>query len=168
MLVDTLLRDGILPERNLSHSPLFQAALSLQNVPVPVRELPGLALEPVNLDKGIAGYDMLLQVTETPEGLACAWEYNSDLFDAGTSNAWPATCRRSSPRPSQIRRSPSQPYRCSPVLNGRRCWSSGTRRADRGTWNARSTAGSRTMPAEFQARRPRFLPSPAAGRLRKA
>ncbi len=61
---------------------------SLQNVPVPVRELPGLTLEPVNLDKGIAGYDMLLQVTETdtPEGraLACAWEYNSDLFDRAT------------------------------------------------------------------------------------
>jgi amino acid adenylation domain-containing protein len=79
MLVDT-----VQPERNLSHSPLFQAALSLQNVPVPVRELPGLSLEPVDLDKGIAGYDMLLQVTETPEGLACAWEYNVDLFDAPT------------------------------------------------------------------------------------
>jgi amino acid adenylation domain-containing protein len=84
MLVDTLMREGIQPERSLSHSPLFQAALSLQNVPVPVRELPGLTLEPVNIDKGIAGFDMLLQVTETPDGLACAWEYNSDLFDAST------------------------------------------------------------------------------------
>jgi amino acid adenylation domain-containing protein len=27
---------------------------------------------------------MLLQVTETAEGLACAWEYNADLFDAET------------------------------------------------------------------------------------
>ncbi len=84
MLVDALMREGIQPERSLSHSPLFQAALSLQNIPMPVRELPGLTLEPVNVDKGIAGFDMLLQVTETPEGLACAWEYNSDLFDATT------------------------------------------------------------------------------------
>ncbi len=79
-----MLVDAVQPERNLSHSPLFQAALSLQNVPVPVRELPGLTLEPVDLDKGIAGYDMLLQITETPDGLACAWEYNADLFDAST------------------------------------------------------------------------------------
>ena len=79
-----MLVDAVQPARNLSHSPLFQAALSLQNVPVPVRELPGLTLEPVDLDKGIAGYDMLLQVTETPAGLACAWEYNTDLFDETT------------------------------------------------------------------------------------
>ncbi len=79
-----MLVDAVQPERNLSHPPLFQAAFSLQNVPMPVRELPGLLLEPVNLDKGIAGYDMLLQVTETAGGLACAWEYNTDLFDGAT------------------------------------------------------------------------------------
>ncbi len=36
--------DAIQPRRELSHTPLFQAALSLQNLPMPVRQLPGLTL----------------------------------------------------------------------------------------------------------------------------
>ncbi len=76
--------DALQPERDLSHTPLFQAAFSLQNVPFETRELPGLRMSPVEIDKGIAGFDMLLMMTETQTGIAAAWEYNSDLFDRQT------------------------------------------------------------------------------------
>ncbi len=76
--------DALQPERDLSHTPLFQAAFSLQNVPFETRELPGLRLSPVEIDKGIAGFDMLLMMTETQAGITAAWEYNSDLFDRQT------------------------------------------------------------------------------------
>ena len=76
--------EALQPERNLSHTPLFQAAFSLQNTPMPDHELAGLRLTPVTAQKGTAQYDMLLMVSESATGLAGAWEYNTDLFDPAT------------------------------------------------------------------------------------
>ncbi len=79
-----MLVDALQLERNLSHTPLFQAAFSLQNVPLAAMALPDLRLEPVTVEKGIAQFDMLLMMSETPDGISAAWEYNSDLFDRAT------------------------------------------------------------------------------------
>ena len=69
------------PERSLSHSPLFQIMLVLQNNEQGVLELPDLTLTPVEHSHHIAKYDLTLTVQETaPQGLSLIWEYNTDLF----------------------------------------------------------------------------------------
>ncbi len=73
-------------ERNMSFSPLFQVMFILQNLP---REkgglqLPGLTLDTVHSDTGVATFDITLALSETPDGLRGALNYNTDLFDAST------------------------------------------------------------------------------------
>jgi non-ribosomal peptide synthetase component F len=79
--------DSLKVPRSLSHTPLFQAAFSLQHAPVQTRELPGLHLEPVDVETGVAQYDLLLTMAETAHGLTGIFEYNTDLFDAITVEA---------------------------------------------------------------------------------
>ena len=72
------------PERSLSHSPLFQVMLALQNNVEGEVRLPELRLTPISQGSGIAKYDLLLNATEDSEGLRLEWEYASDLFDEST------------------------------------------------------------------------------------
>jgi non-ribosomal peptide synthetase component F len=41
----------------------------------------GLQLSPIEFDRGAAMFDMLLNLTDTNQGLSVAVEYNKDLFD---------------------------------------------------------------------------------------
>jgi aspartate racemase len=73
------------PERSLSYTPLFQVMFVLQNTPMRQSlKLPGLTLQPWNLDSEIAMFDLSLAMWETEQGLQGEWEYNTDLFDAAT------------------------------------------------------------------------------------
>ncbi|MEH2037877.1 amino acid adenylation domain-containing protein [Nostoc sp.] len=72
------------PERNLSHTPLFQVMLILQNAPMEVLKLPGVILSPMEVETETAMFDITLFLTETEQGLTGVFEYNSDLFDAAT------------------------------------------------------------------------------------
>jgi amino acid adenylation domain-containing protein len=72
------------PERNLSHSPLFQVMFVLQNAPMGKLELPGLSLTPMEVESAIAKFDLTVLMEETEQELKGLWEYNSDLFDATT------------------------------------------------------------------------------------
>jgi hypothetical protein len=73
------------PERSLSHSPLFQVMLVLQNNEEGLLELPGLTVSPLMQGgAGVAKYDLSLNVTESAQGLRLGWEYNTALFEAGT------------------------------------------------------------------------------------
>ncbi|MES1244774.1 MAG: non-ribosomal peptide synthase/polyketide synthase [Acidobacteriota bacterium] len=72
------------PHRDLAHAPLFQVMLVLQNVPLPAPELPGLAVDPVLVDQGVARFDLTLLLTETPRGLEGFWEHSAELFDRTT------------------------------------------------------------------------------------
>ncbi|MES2825221.1 MAG: amino acid adenylation domain-containing protein, partial [Pseudomonadota bacterium] len=73
------------PERSLSHSPLFQIMLVLQNNEQGILELPGLTLSPVEQRSvGIAKYDLTLNISENEQGLWLGWEYNIDLLEAST------------------------------------------------------------------------------------
>jgi amino acid adenylation domain-containing protein len=70
--------------RDLSRTPVFQAAFILQNAPLPTLTLTGLVLTPIDVEQGTAKADVSLSMTETPQGLAGRLVYNTDLFDAST------------------------------------------------------------------------------------
>ena len=72
------------PERDLSHTPLFQVAFVLQNVPHEQMELEGLSLRTEESDNQTAKYDLTLRLYETDPGLSASVEYNSDLFERST------------------------------------------------------------------------------------
>ncbi len=72
------------PERQLSHSPLFQVMFVLQNAPVPAVALSGLTLAPVPARSGTSKFDLSLYLWEGGPELAGFIEYNTDLFDPAT------------------------------------------------------------------------------------
>jgi amino acid adenylation domain-containing protein len=76
--------DALQPERSLSHAPLFQVMLALQNNDHAVPELPGLrtTLEPVG--DTTARFDLTINAVPGRDGLALHWEYNTALFDRAT------------------------------------------------------------------------------------
>jgi len=70
------------PERDLSHSSLFQVMFILQNAPIEVLHLPDLTLDPLKIESKTANFDLTLSMVETEAGLMGGIEYNTDLFDA--------------------------------------------------------------------------------------
>jgi amino acid adenylation domain-containing protein len=72
------------PERNTSHTPLFQVMLVLQNAPGDAPEFHGLTAEPMDIDTGTAKFDLSLSLTEIAGGIRGIWEYNTDLFNETT------------------------------------------------------------------------------------
>jgi amino acid adenylation domain-containing protein len=79
-----MLVEALQPERNLSHTPLFQVAFILQNAPKSEVEMTGLTLSHISTAGVTAKFDLTLAMGNTDTGLAGVWEYNTDLFDAGT------------------------------------------------------------------------------------
>ena len=71
-------------ERQSSETPLFQVLFVLQNVPTATIQLPDLALTPIDVNNGMAKFDLALFLHETEEELVGAWRYRTDLFDAAT------------------------------------------------------------------------------------
>ena len=74
------------PERNLSHSPIFQVSFNLVNTPSTELELPGIKTTPVEVKTHTAKLDLALALSQTSEGLEGVVEYNTDLFKAETIN----------------------------------------------------------------------------------
>jgi amino acid adenylation domain-containing protein len=72
------------PQRDLSHSPLFQVMFVLQNACSLEIELSGLTLSPLESDNGTAKFDLTLDIRETASGLSGTLEYNTGLFEAHT------------------------------------------------------------------------------------
>jgi amino acid adenylation domain-containing protein/thioester reductase-like protein len=70
------------PERDLSHSSLFQVMFILQNAPTEVLHLPDLILNPLQAEHKTANFDLTLSMVDTDTGLKGSIEYNTDLFDA--------------------------------------------------------------------------------------
>jgi amino acid adenylation domain-containing protein len=68
------------PERDSSRTPLFQLKIVMQNAPLPVIELDGLHLFAEELGGGTSKFDLTLFLEDTPKGLSCTWQYNSELF----------------------------------------------------------------------------------------
>ncbi|MBD2245043.1 non-ribosomal peptide synthetase [Nostoc sp. FACHB-888] len=72
------------PQRNLSHSPLFQVMFVLQNAQRTQIKLPGLSLSSLESESGTAKFDLTLEMSETASGMVGSLEYNTDLFAADT------------------------------------------------------------------------------------
>ncbi|GAA6614733.1 amino acid adenylation domain-containing protein [Scytonema sp. NUACC26] len=72
------------PNRNLSHTPLFQVMFVLQNAPMEVLTLPGLSLSLMKVESETTRFDLTLSLTETEQGLMGVLEYNTDLFNVST------------------------------------------------------------------------------------
>jgi amino acid adenylation domain-containing protein len=72
-------------ERDLSHHPLFQVVLALQNAPAEPPRLPGLTLSTLGVAGITAKFDLTLALIEAEEdGLAASLESSADLFDETT------------------------------------------------------------------------------------
>jgi len=76
--------EALQPQRDMSHSPLFQVAFILQNAPLDKIELPDLTILPFQAENKSSKYDLTLNVAETEDGLALSLEYNTDLFEQTT------------------------------------------------------------------------------------
>src|SRR6185295_13533602 len=72
------------PERDLSHTPLFQVLFVLQNTAPQGLELPGLSLAVEAVESVTAKFDLTLSLAEGEGGLGASLEYNTDLFEART------------------------------------------------------------------------------------
>ncbi|MER7757361.1 non-ribosomal peptide synthase/polyketide synthase, partial [Kitasatospora sp. NPDC097643] len=85
--------EALNPSRSLSHHPLFQTGLVVQNAPGGDFELPGLRVSGVNVLTGTARLDLTFGFAEehgpdgAPAGLSGAVEYSTDLFDRSTVEA---------------------------------------------------------------------------------
>ncbi|MFD7877929.1 amino acid adenylation domain-containing protein, partial [Streptomyces sp. NPDC059766] len=81
------------PSRSLSHHPLFQTGLVVQNAPGGDFELPGLRVSGVSVRTGTARLDLTFGFAEeygpdgAPAGIGGAVEYSTDLFDRPTVEA---------------------------------------------------------------------------------
>ncbi|MGH9367919.1 MAG: non-ribosomal peptide synthetase, partial [Thermoanaerobaculia bacterium] len=80
--------EALHPARDLAHSPLFQVMFAFENYPVSLPEMPGLALENVEIDTLVSNFDLTLDVALQENGLWASFEYNTDLFDRQTVRRW--------------------------------------------------------------------------------
>src|ERR1041385_7606548 len=72
------------PERNLSHSPLFQVMFAQQDLSLGSLRLNDIEIEAIENETSTAKFDLTLFVSESKQGLVGTIEYNTDLFDAST------------------------------------------------------------------------------------
>ncbi|MGA9869745.1 MAG: amino acid adenylation domain-containing protein, partial [Rhodococcus sp. (in: high G+C Gram-positive bacteria)] len=78
------------PERSTARHPLFQVALSFQNLPQTSFELPGLKVSAVDFDIDVAKFDLSLLLSEHTDdtgahtGISAEFTYARALFDAAT------------------------------------------------------------------------------------
>ncbi len=72
------------PERDLSHSPIFQVVFVLQNAPLGGLDLPGVNLETLPADNATAKFDLTLNLQEAGDFIGGSLGYSTDLFEAET------------------------------------------------------------------------------------
>ena len=77
--------DLLAPERSQARNPLFQVALSFQNMDRPTLELPGLRVSALELEESVARFDLQFTLSERDsEGMSVALTYATELFDEAT------------------------------------------------------------------------------------
>src|SRR5262249_13146636 len=80
------LLEELQPERDLRRAPLFQVMFDLQNVPEPEVSNGDVRAQVLEAELGIAKYELTLTLARTPDGLAGALEYNTDLFEVASAH----------------------------------------------------------------------------------
>ena len=76
--------EALQPERELSHSPLFQVMFAVQTGSAGFLNLEGLSLEYVEVETSTVKYDLTVTLRDAGIGLLMAFEYNADLFEETT------------------------------------------------------------------------------------
>jgi amino acid adenylation domain-containing protein len=76
--------EAINPPRSMAYSPIFQVMLSMNNALSPEVSLEGLQVEHLELEHCTTQCDLSLSFADTGEGIECALEYATDLFDVAT------------------------------------------------------------------------------------
>ncbi len=76
--------EEVQPERDLSYNPLFQVMLVLLNATSARPYLPGLEVEHIRLDHGVAKFDLTFYLREEEDRITGEVEYSTDLFDRCT------------------------------------------------------------------------------------
>ena len=74
------------PQRDMSRTPLFQVMFSLQNAPLPSRELGGVLMRLADDETKSAQFDLTFDLMERDADILCAIEFNTDLFDRDTAD----------------------------------------------------------------------------------
>lgn len=69
------------PERDLSRNPLFQVSYVFTNSWGAVFERSGLTFNPIEIDNGLARFDLTLAIRNGEANPLLIFEYNTDLFD---------------------------------------------------------------------------------------
>ena len=72
------------PERDTSHTALFQIMFNVINVPTPTPDLTGLDVTYLEVDRGGAQFDLSCTVIDVPDFHRVNISYNTDLFNADT------------------------------------------------------------------------------------
>jgi amino acid adenylation domain-containing protein len=72
------------PERDTSRTPLFQVMFSLQNAPMPSRQLGDVVMRLTDDESRSAQFDLTIDLMERDDAILCALEFNTDLFDHAT------------------------------------------------------------------------------------
>ncbi|MDB4950669.1 MAG: tycC1, partial [Gemmatimonadetes bacterium] len=72
------------PERSLSHAPVFQVMLTLDDGQPPPETLGGLRTEELDLDPGSVKFDLTLSLGTQVDGVRGTMAYATDLFDRAT------------------------------------------------------------------------------------
>ncbi|HEY0734132.1 MAG TPA: amino acid adenylation domain-containing protein [Herpetosiphonaceae bacterium] len=72
--------EAVQPERNMSHTPLFQVLFSLQNVPPPSKDSADLAVSLVRIERATTQFDLTIEISDAISRIG----YNLSLFDGAT------------------------------------------------------------------------------------
>ncbi|MDC9596581.1 non-ribosomal peptide synthetase [Xenorhabdus anantnagensis] len=74
--------EALKPPRSLSHSPIFQVMMSVDNTPGQQSiELPDATISEINLIENSSHFDLTLSMNDTENGIVGDLEYSRDLFD---------------------------------------------------------------------------------------
>lgn len=76
--------DELEPERDMSHTPIFQVMFSMQPTELRNIHLQDLSIQPLTADTETAKFDMTLGLLEKNAHIVGEWEYNTDLFEEPT------------------------------------------------------------------------------------
>jgi amino acid adenylation domain-containing protein len=72
------------PARSLGHAPLVQAMLVFDSAGPEVVDWAGVRVQSMPVDIATTKHDLTLYLTERADGIDAAFNYSTDLFDAGT------------------------------------------------------------------------------------
>ena len=80
--------EAVQPDRNPSHTPIFQVAFGYQEDPPAMVDLPGLDVSVLEIDGTTSKYDLTLLIERRGDALKGVLEYSADLFRPDTARRY--------------------------------------------------------------------------------